>query len=99
MEIERKKESQEDTVETYEEAFARIREMTGEEDMDILVNHFIKVEDTNFALFNYVNEQNSEIEKLSEDISDVSSSFGCMSIYCNCWCACGLFVVMMLQVL
>lgn len=70
--MEKKKESQEDSVETYEEAFDRIRELTGEDDIDVLVNRFIKVEDTNFALFNYVNEQNSEIEKLNEDISAVS---------------------------
>ncbi|BFZ23745.1 hypothetical protein BsWGS_26784 [Bradybaena similaris] len=71
LEMEKKKESQEDSVETYEEAFDRIRELTGEDDIDVLVNRFIKVEDTNFALFNYVNEQNSEIEKLNEDISAI----------------------------
>ncbi|CAG5135520.1 unnamed protein product [Candidula unifasciata] len=71
LEMEKKKDSQEDSVETYEEAFIRIRELTGEEDIDVLVNRFIKVEDTNFALFNYVNEQNSEIEKLNEDISAI----------------------------
>ena len=72
MEAEKKKESQEDSVETYEEAFQRIRAMTGEDDIDVLVNRFIEVEDTNFALFNYVNEQNNEIEKLNEEIFAVS---------------------------
>ncbi|CAL1535497.1 unnamed protein product [Lymnaea stagnalis] len=67
----KKKESQEDSVETYEEAFTRIKIMTGEDDINILVNRFIEVEDTNFALFNYVNEQNNEIEKLNEDISTI----------------------------
>ncbi|XP_013064556.2 coiled-coil domain-containing protein 63-like [Biomphalaria glabrata] len=71
VESEKKKESQEDSVETYEEAFVRIREMTGEDDIDILVRRFIEVEDTNFALFNYVNEQNNEIEKLNEDINAI----------------------------
>lgn len=68
LEAEKKKESQEDSVETYEEAFDRIKKMTGEEDIDVLVTRFIEVEDTNFALFNYVNEQNNEIEKLNEEI-------------------------------
>ncbi|RUS82977.1 hypothetical protein EGW08_009262 [Elysia chlorotica] len=68
MEAEKKKESQEDSVETYEEAFQRIKAMTGEDDIDVLVNRFIEVEDTNFALFNYVNEQNNEIEKLNDEI-------------------------------
>ena len=72
MEAEKKKESQEDSVETYEAAFQKIKEMTGEEDLDLLVKRFITVEDTNFALFNYVNEQNNEIEKLNDEIQGVS---------------------------
>ncbi|XP_059141450.1 coiled-coil domain-containing protein 63-like [Physella acuta] len=71
IESEKKKESQEDSVETYEEAFVRIKEMTGEDDIDKLVRRFIEVEDTNFALFNYVNEQNNEIEKLNDDINNI----------------------------
>ena len=45
--------------------------MTGEEDLDLLVNRFIEVEDKNFALFNYVNEQNNEIEALHDAIQEV----------------------------
>lgn len=71
QEAERKKESQEDSVETYEMAFERIRELTGEDDLDLLVNRFIEVEDRNFALFNFVNEQNNEIEALNEQIADI----------------------------
>ncbi|KAK3087593.1 hypothetical protein FSP39_007948 [Pinctada imbricata] len=73
LEAERKKESQEDSVETYEAAFERIKEMTGEDDLDLLVHKFIEVEDKNFALFNYVNEQNNEIETLSEQIADINN--------------------------
>ena len=75
QEAEKKKESQEDSVETYEAAFQKIKEMTGEEDLDLLVRRFITVEDTNFALFNYVNEQNNEIEKLNDEIQAVSFCF------------------------
>ena len=71
-EAERKKASQTDSVESYEAAFQRIKEISGEEDLDLLVNHFIEVEDKNFALFNYVNEQNNRIEMLQEHIQDVS---------------------------
>ncbi|XP_078335356.1 coiled-coil domain-containing protein 63-like isoform X2 [Crassostrea virginica] len=70
QEAERKKESQEDSVETYEAAFERIKEMTGEEDLDLLVQRFIETEDKNFALFNFVNEQNNEIETLHEQIEE-----------------------------
>ncbi|XP_060071331.1 coiled-coil domain-containing protein 63-like [Ylistrum balloti] len=73
IEADRKKESQEDSVETYEAAFERIREMTNETDLDLLVAKFIEVEDRNFALFNFVNEQNNEIETLQEQIEDINN--------------------------
>lgn len=37
----------------------------------MLSSWFIAVEDRNFALFNYVNEQNNEIERLTEQITEV----------------------------
>jgi len=40
-----------------------------------LVTKFIEVEDKNFALFNYVNELNNEIELLQEQINEVSYYF------------------------
>ena len=58
-------------METYEEAFEKIKQLTGEDDLDLLVNRFIEVEDKNFALFNYVNEQNNEIETLNDAIQEV----------------------------
>jgi coiled-coil domain-containing protein 63/114 len=42
-------------------------------DIEELVRTFIKNEDQNFSLFNYVNEQQNEIEKLEEQLQ-VSSS-------------------------
>ena len=59
-------------MDTYERAFQKIREMTGTKDLNTLVFHFIDVEDTNFALFNYVNEQNNEIVRLTHETEDVS---------------------------
>lgn len=81
QEAERKKESQEDSVETYEAAFERIKEMTGEEDLDLLVERFIETEDKNFALFNFVNEQNNEIELLHEHIDEVSCVYMYISVF------------------
>ena len=57
---------------SYEAAFQTIKEATGIEDIDLLVAKFIEVEDKNFALFNYVNELNNEIELLQEQINEVS---------------------------
>jgi len=55
-------------VQNFEEAFNKIKAATGITDIDELVKTFIKNEDHNFSLFNYVNEQNNEIEKLDEQI-------------------------------
>lgn len=55
-------------VQNFEEAFNKIKNATGITDIDELVKSFIKNEDHNFSLFNYVSEQNSEIERAEEAI-------------------------------
>eukprot|EP01039_Chlorochromonas_danica_P010240 gene10240-11334_t len=55
-------------VQNFEEAFNKIKAATGISDINNLVQIFIKNEEHNFSLFNYVNEQNNEIEKLEEAI-------------------------------
>ncbi|XP_077970797.1 outer dynein arm-docking complex subunit 1-like isoform X2 [Styela clava] len=59
------------SIESYENAFREIEEITGQTDIDALVAKFIQVEDNNFALFNYVNEQNNEIERLHDAIEQI----------------------------
>lgn len=56
-------------VQSYEEAFHKIKASTGISDIDELVTTFISSEDQNFSLFNYVSGQANEIEKLEEQIS------------------------------
>lgn len=56
-------------VQMYGQAFEKIQEATGIEDIDLLVNSFISAEDQNYTLFNYVNEVNTEIEKLEDQIT------------------------------
>lgn len=77
MTAEKKKASQTDTVESYDEAFSRIKRITGtdENDIDRIVNKFIQDEDQNFALFNFVNDQNNKIEILQEQIEQVCQKF------------------------
>jgi chromosome segregation ATPase len=58
-------------VQNFEEAFNKIKAATGISDVDTLVKTFIKNEEHNFSLFNYVNEQNNEIEKLEEQIAQL----------------------------
>lgn len=59
-------------IQSYEEAFSKIKEITAEEDIDKIVTDFIRKEDENFALFNYVNELNDEVERLQEEISSLN---------------------------
>ncbi|XP_046339053.2 coiled-coil domain-containing protein 63-like [Haliotis rufescens] len=58
---------------TYEEAFAEIREATGEDDIVRIMTDFLRREDENFALYNYVNELNDEVDKLQEEIGFMKS--------------------------
>lgn len=58
-------------VQNFEEAFNKIKSATGISDIEELVRTFIKNEDHNFSLFNYVNEQNNEIEKYEEQIQSL----------------------------
>ncbi|XP_060078678.1 coiled-coil domain-containing protein 63-like [Ylistrum balloti] len=55
-------------INVYEEAFDKIKEATEKQDISVIVNNFIAREDENFALFNYVNELNEEVEGLNEEI-------------------------------
>jgi len=57
-------------VQSFEEAFEKIKAATEINDIDELVTTFINAEEKNFSLFNYVNARNSEIEKLEEQIAE-----------------------------
>ncbi|KAJ7998527.1 hypothetical protein DPEC_G00205840 [Dallia pectoralis] len=67
----RRMDSGDESLDTLEEVFQRIQNITGEEDLEMLVTRFIQVEDRNFALFNYVNEQNNEAEALRDQIKQI----------------------------
>ncbi|TMW56152.1 hypothetical protein Poli38472_008800 [Pythium oligandrum] len=58
-------------VQNFEEAFLKLKAATQIDDLEQLVTSFIKKEDQNFSLFNYVNEQSNEIEKLEELIAEL----------------------------
>ena len=58
-------------ITSYEEALAKIQENTGVHDINEIVTRFLEAEEQNFSLFNYVNDINSEIERLEHSISDM----------------------------
>ena len=51
-------------LQLYEDAFAKVQEATGINDIDEMVNKLLEAEEKNFSLFNYVNELNNEIGQL-----------------------------------
>jgi len=51
-------------AEAFNESFERIREAVGCNDVNDLADSFLMSEDRNFSLFNFVNGQRSEIERL-----------------------------------
>ncbi|XP_074649093.1 uncharacterized protein LOC141904372 [Tubulanus polymorphus] len=74
-------------IESYEEAFTRIKEITGEENLENIVDNFIRKEDDNFALFNYVNEMSNEVELLQEQSEQLRSDikqFGEQDVQMEC---------------
>jgi len=60
-------------VQMYGQAFEKIQQATSITDIDQLVSSFISAEDQNYTLFNYVNEVNTEIEKLEDQITVIRS--------------------------
>merc|ERR1719161_2722555 len=67
--------SNQDQINSYEEAFTKIQAATGICDIDELVQNFINAEDTNFTLFKYNNELSADIEKLEQQIADYKEEY------------------------
>lgn len=49
---------------SFEEAFAKIEEATNIKDTDVLVTQFIRAEERNFGLFQFINGQADDIDRL-----------------------------------
>ncbi|XP_017786147.1 PREDICTED: outer dynein arm protein 1-like [Nicrophorus vespilloides] len=58
----------------YADTFKKIKEFTGEEDIDKIKSQFLKSEEENYALFNYANALNTELESISSNIADYQST-------------------------
>jgi coiled-coil domain-containing protein 63/114 len=58
-------------IHSYEELLLKVQESTGIFDINEIVNKFMEAEEQNFSLFNYVNDVNSEIERLEHNISSM----------------------------
>merc|ERR1719498_1818983 len=71
--------SNQDQINSYEEAFSKIQAATGICDIDELVQNFINAEDQNFTLFKYNNELSADIEKLEQQITDYKEEYVSLS--------------------
>lgn len=50
--------------------------LSGEKETDKIISKFIKEEEENYALFNYVNELSHEIEQLNDTVQQLQDSIG-----------------------
>ncbi|XP_059133083.1 outer dynein arm-docking complex subunit 1 [Peromyscus eremicus] len=69
-----RKTSQEKLVLRYEDALGKLAQLMGESDPDLLVEKYLELEERNFAEFNFINEQNSELHHLQEEIKEMQEA-------------------------
>mmetsp|Transcript_16167 Transcript_16167/g.27353 ORF Transcript_16167/g.27353 Transcript_16167/m.27353 type:complete len:253 (+) Transcript_16167:730-1488(+) len=60
-------------VHIIEDAFAQIKQQTGISSTEEIVTTFIKAEEQNYSLYNYVNMLNSEIDMIEEQNKSIES--------------------------
>lgn len=53
-------------VQIIEDAFKQIKEATGISSVEEIVTTFVKAEEQNYSLYNYVNMLNSDIDMVEE---------------------------------
>ncbi|KAM5209666.1 outer dynein arm-docking complex subunit 1 isoform 1-T2 [Hipposideros larvatus] len=73
-----RKTSQEKLVLSYEDTLNKLSQLTGESDPDLLVEKYLEMEERNFAEFNFINEQNSELQHLQEEIKEMQEAMESM---------------------
>lgn len=60
-------------VQQYEEAFNSIKQATQLNEIEDLVEEFVKAENHNFSLFKYVQELKEEMDELEEEIKKIKA--------------------------
>eukprot|EP00741_Cyanophora_paradoxa_P016458 tig00020918_g15891.t1 len=71
MVVDKETKERQEKLRMYEDAFKRIQDVTGIENIDELVEQFIKAEDENFAMFRRLNTMQEEIEEIEGHITDL----------------------------
>ncbi|KAJ9450870.1 Outer dynein arm protein 1 [Diplonema papillatum] len=52
----------------YQDIVDQLKEATGIQDMEVLLQKFVKAEEQNFSMYNFANELNTDNERLAEEI-------------------------------
>lgn len=60
-------------VNVIEDAFAQIKQQTGISSIEEIVTTFIKADEQNYSLYNYVNQLNSEIDLIEEQNQNIEA--------------------------
>ena len=60
-------------VKVIEDAFDQIKQATGISNIEEIVTTFIKAEEQNYSLYNYVNQLNSEIDMIEEQNKSIEA--------------------------
>nr|XP_012218958.1 PREDICTED: coiled-coil domain-containing protein 63 [Linepithema humile]XP_012218959.1 PREDICTED: coiled-coil domain-containing protein 63 [Linepithema humile] len=69
-----KREEKQNKIAALTQILQTIKKFSGEQEIDKLTAHFIKQEEENFALFNYVNELNDELESLQARMEQLTAA-------------------------
>lgn len=67
-------------VDSFEEIFNQLIDVSGEEDVTEMVNKFILVEDENFATFNYIKDQTQKIQEKEAAIQAFKEQISKMNV-------------------
>ncbi|KAL8176734.1 UNVERIFIED_CONTAM: hypothetical protein K2H54_038002 [Gekko kuhli] len=63
---------EEELIDSYQDASEQLLQLTGTSSLDDGLEKFVAEEERNFAQFNYVNEQNNQLEQIREQIAELS---------------------------
>ncbi|XP_054849545.1 outer dynein arm-docking complex subunit 1 isoform X2 [Eublepharis macularius] len=63
---------EEELLESYQDAVENLLQLTGMNSLDAVLDKFVAEEERNFAQFNYVSEQNNQLEQIREQIAELT---------------------------
>nr|XP_020859110.1 coiled-coil domain-containing protein 114 [Phascolarctos cinereus]XP_020859111.1 coiled-coil domain-containing protein 114 [Phascolarctos cinereus]XP_020859112.1 coiled-coil domain-containing protein 114 [Phascolarctos cinereus]XP_020859113.1 coiled-coil domain-containing protein 114 [Phascolarctos cinereus] len=75
-----RKTSLEKAILQYEEVLEKLGEITGHSQADDILKTYLENEERNFAVFTFINEQNSEMEKLAEEIQQIQDALAQLTL-------------------